>query len=176
MTVMEAIRARRSIRAYEDRPVPAEALAQVLEAVRLAPSWKDRQCWNVVVLSRREDILALGEALGWNPGRAVYDTVPHMLVFTADPEKSGLRDDKPYYMTDIGIAAQNAVLAAWELGLGTCWVGAFSEEPVKVLLGIPENIRVAAITPLGYPAECPEARPRKPMGEMVFGERWGQSV
>ena len=176
MTVFEAIEARRSIRAYEDRPVPREALMQVLEAVRLAPSWKDRQCWNVIVVTDRETIRALGERLRYNPGRAVYETAPVFLVFTADPEKSGVRDDKPYYMTDIGIAGQNAVLAAQELGLGTCWVGAFTEEPVKELLGIPAELRVPAITPLGYPAEAPAARPRKPMEELAFLERWGEAL
>ena len=172
MEVMEAIEKRRSIRAYADRPVSAEQLTQVLEAIRLAPSWKNRQCWNVIVLSDRERILALGEQLKWNPGREVYDTAPVFLILTADPSKSGVRDDKPYYMTDVGIALENGVLAATALGLGTCWVGAFSEDPVKELLGIPDPIRVAAITPLGVPAEAPEPRPRRAMEDMVFCETW----
>lgn len=176
MTVLEAIERRRSIRAYSDKPVPREALMQVLEAVRLAPSWKDKQCWSVIVLSDRGTIRALGEALRHNPGREVYETAPYFLVFVADPEKSGVRDDKPYYMTDIGIAMQNGVLAAAELGLGTCWVGAFTEEPVKQLLGVPEALRVVAITPLGYPAEAPEARPRKPMAELAYENRWGDAI
>lgn len=176
MTVLEAIEKRRSIRAYADTPVPREALMRVLEAVRLAPSWKDKQCWNVIVLSEREQILRLGELLRFNPGRSVFDTAPHFLVFTADPEKSGVRDDKPYYMTDIGIAMQNGVLAAEELGLGTCWVGAFTEGPIKELLGVPEQTRIVAVTPLGYPAEAPDARPRKPMNELAFDGQWGKPL
>ena len=176
MEVMEAIKARRSIRAYRDEPVPREKLLRFLEAVRLAPSWKDKQCWNVIVLQDRERIRALGELLRWNPGRDVYDTAPCILVFTADPEKSGVRDGKPYYMTDVGIAMENGVLAAREMGLGTCWVGAFTEEPVRELLGIPETIRVVAVTPLGVPAEAPEPRPRKPLEELAFGETWGEPL
>ncbi len=176
MEVMEAIEKRRSVRAYADAPVTREQLDRVLEAIRLAPSWKNKQCWNVIVLTDRERIRALGELLRWNPGREVYETAPVFLVLTADPEKSGVRDDKPYYMTDVGIALQNGVLAAAELGLGTCWVGAFSEDPVKELLGIPDRIRVPAITPLGVPAEAPGPRPRRPMEEMVFDETWGRPL
>ena len=173
MEVFEAIRTRRSIRAYRDEPVAREQLLRFLEAIRLAPSWKDKQCWNVIVLSDREQIRKLGELLRWNPGKAVFDTAPCFIVVTADPEKSGIRDDKPYYMTDVGIALENGVLAAAEMGLGTCWVGAFTEGPIKDFLGIPESIRIVALTPLGIPAEAPEPRPRKPLEELVFDGAWG---
>lgn len=173
MEVFEAIEKRRSVRAYTDAPVTDAQLARFLEAIRLAPSWKDKQCWNVIVLTEREDILQLGELLRYNPGRAVFDTVPVFIVLTADPEKSGVRDDKPYYMTDIGIALQNGVLAAEDMGLGTCWVGAFSEGPIKEFLGVPESCRIVAFTPLGVPAEDPAPRPRKPMEELAFRGRWG---
>lgn len=173
MEVFEAIEKRRSVRAYETTPVPREKLEQFLEAVRLAPSWKDKQCWSVIVLSQREDIRALGELLRHNPGEAVFETAPYFIVFTADPAESGDRDGKPYYMTDIGIAMENAVLAATELGLGTCWVGAFSEGPIKEFLGVPDDIRIVAMTPLGVPAEAPDPRPRKALADFVFDGKWG---
>jgi nitroreductase len=172
MEVFETITQRRSVRAYQDAPVSRQALLRVLEAARLAPSWKDYQCWSILVLSQREDIQALGQLLRHNPGKEVFDTVPYFLLFIADPEKSGVRDGKPYYMTDIGIAMENAVLAATELGLGTCWVGAFTEGPIKEFLNIPESQRIVAITPLGIPAEAPEARPRKQLHEFVYEGRW----
>ena len=175
MEVFEAIEQRRSIRAYADAPVSREQLDRFLRAALLAPSWKDYQCWNVVVVSDREDIRQLGELLRHNPGREVFDTVPYIIVFVADPEKSGIRDGKPYYMTDVGIAMENAVLAAAEMGLGTCWVGAFTEGPIKEFLGIPESLRIVALTPLGVPAESPEPRPRKPMEEFAFFGRWGST-
>ena len=176
MDVMEAIEKRRSIRRYQDAPVSREQLARFLEAVRLAPSWKDRQCWNVIVLSDRERILKLGELLRQNPGRTVFETVPYFIVFTADPEKSGVRDDKPYYMTDVGIAMQNAVLAAEEMGLGTCWVGSFTEGPIREFLGVPDHLRIVAMTPLGVPAEAPDARPRMSMAELAYENAWGQPL
>jgi nitroreductase len=176
LDVMKAIAERRSIRAYKDAPVTKEQLMTVLEAVRLAPSWKDKQCWSVVVVSGRERIRQLGVLLRNNPGASVFETVPYFLVFVADPSKSGNREDKPYYMTDIGICMQNAVLAARELGLGTCWIGAFTEEPIKKFLGIPEELRIVALTPLGVPAENPDMRPRMEISEFVFDNEWGKKL
>ncbi len=176
MDVFEAIAKRRCIRAYADVPVPREKLMRFLEAVRLSPSWKDRQCWSVIVLSDREKIRALGELLRHNPAPEVFETVPYFIVFTADPAASGDRDGKPYYMTDVGIAMENAVLAATKMGLGTCWIGAFSEAPIKEFLGVPGDIRIVAMTPLGVPAEEPEARPRKELSDFVYKERWGRPL
>ena len=176
MEVMEAIRARRSIRAYKPAPLAEAQLAAFLEAVRLAPSWKDRQCWQVVVITDRETILGLAPLLRNNPGQQVYETAPCFVLFFADPARSGERDGKPYYMTDIGIAMENAVLAATELGLGTCWVGAFDEEPIKEYLGAPQNLRLVALTPLGVPDETPDPRPRMELSEFVHHNRWGQPM
>ncbi|MGM9614279.1 MAG: nitroreductase family protein [Oscillospiraceae bacterium] len=176
MEVFEAIKARRSVRAFTDAPVSKEQLTRFLEAIRLAPTWKDKQCCNVIVLSDRAQIRKLGELLRGNPGPAVFDTVPYFIVVTADPALSGVRDDKPYYMTDAGIALENGVLAATEMGLGTCWIGAFTEGPIKEFLGIPENIRIVAFTPLGHPAEAPDARPRKALDELAFDGAWGKPL
>jgi len=171
---MQAIQERKSIRRYQAAPVSGEQLLAVLEAARLAPSWKDKQCWSVIVVSGRERIKALGEVLRFNPGESVFDTVPYFLVFCADPEKSGQREGKDYYMTDIGISLQNAVLAAWEQGLGTCWIGAFQEQAVKEFLNVPENLRVVALTPLGVPAESPNPRPRMELKDFVYDGAWGK--
>ena len=176
MEVMDAIRTRRSIRAYQDTPLTREQLLRFLEAVQLAPSWKDKQCWRVMVITDRETLLGLAPLLRNNPDRQVYETAPCFVLFFADPALSGNRDEKPYYMTDIGIAMENAVLAATELGLGTCWVGAFTEGPIKEYLGVPENLRLVALTPLGVPAEAPEARPRMELSDFVCLNRWGQPL
>lgn len=176
MDVMKAITDRKSIRAYQDAPVSREQLMTVLEAVRLAPSWKDKQCWSVIVVEGRERIRKLGELLRSNPGESVFETVPYFLVFVADPAKSGDREGKPYYMTDIGICMQNAVLAAWEQGLGTCWVGAFQEGPIKEFLGVPEHLRIVALTPLGVAAEAPAMRPRMELSEFAYSNQFGQAL
>ena len=77
---------------------------------------------------------------------------------------------------DCGIAGQNMALTAHSMGLGTCWVGWFKEQPVRELLGIPEALRVVAITPLGYPAQEPRPRPRKALQKIAFANTWGQPL
>lgn len=77
-------------------------------------------------------------------------------------------------MTDCGITLDHMTLAATALGLGTCWIGLFEEAPVKELLGIPENIKVVALTPVGVPAKNPKPRPRKDLSEMLYKNKWGE--
>jgi nitroreductase len=77
------------------------------------------------------------------------------------------------YPIDVAIAIEHMALAAWELGIGTCWIGAFSEDEVKKALGVPKEIRVVELLPLGYPKEVPAARARKSLDEIVHREKWG---
>jgi len=96
-----------------------------------------------------------------------------VIVACADPAQSGAIWEQPYYLTDIGIASQNLMLASRALGLGTVFVGVFNEQEVRDLLGIPANLRVVGIFPLGYPREEKSDGPaRKPLSEIVFYERW----
>ena len=156
MELFEAIGARRSIRAYTDEAVPEEKIMQILEAGRLAPSWKNWQCWKFILVSD------------------TYQNAPYFIVVCGDPEQSGKEDGKEYYMTDCGITLDHMTLAATALGLGTCWIGLFEEAPVKELLGIPENIKVVALTPVGVPAKNPKPRPRKDLSEMLYKNKWGE--
>lgn len=172
MDLFEAIAIRRSIRQYTDASVSEEILMKILEAARLAPSWKNKQCWRYIVVKDAARRQALGEAVGMNPSETAYQAAPYVIVLCALPEDSGNRAGKPYYMADCGISMQQLVLAAHALGLGTCWVGAFEEDTVRQLLEIPPEMRVVALTPLGVPAESPAARPRKPMEEIVSFETW----
>lgn len=177
MNVMQAIEDRRSIRVYQDAPVSREQLTAFLEAIRLAPSWKDMQCWQVIVLSEREQIMRLGELLNYNPRReGVFENVPYFIAVAADPSQSGDEQGKPYYMTDVGICLENACLAATEMGLGTCWIGLFDEKAVKEFLGVPDNYRLVALTPLGVPAQAPKPRPRKALADFVHLNRWGNPM
>ena len=176
MDVLSAIKNRRSIRAYSDAPVSREQLLTVLEAGRLAPSWKNRQCWRYLVVSDPAIKKQLGEAVRMNPDPTSYEKAPYVLVLCADPGGSGNRDGKPYFMTDAAISLEHVILAAESLGLGTCWVGAFSEDPIKELLGIPADMKIVALTPLGVPAQAPDARPRKAMDEIVYENAWGNPL
>jgi len=91
---------------------------------------------------------------------------PTIIVCCADPLASGIKWDQEYYLVDVGISMEHLVLAATDLGLGTCWVGAFNEKALKKALNVPRHIRVVALTPLGYPDEEPKPKIRKSIDEI----------
>jgi nitroreductase len=170
LNVFEAVRTRRSIRKYADKPVEKEKLAKVLEAARLSPSACNNQPWHFIAVTDK----AVREKLGPAYNRDWFAKTPVIIVACAMPLAAWSRKDKEeYWKVDAAIAMQNLILVAHELGLGTCWIGAFNENKVKEALNIPEKVRVVAITPLGYPAEQKgPVTERKPMEEIVHYELW----
>lgn len=167
MEFMEVVRRRRSIRRYKPDPVPREQIEAVLEAARLAPSWANSQCWKFVVVTDEAARQALAKA-----GNEWVAHAPVIIAACADPTKPGTKGDQPYYLVDIGIALEHLMLAAADLGLGTCWIGWFDEAVARQALGAPEQIRVVAFTPLGVPAEEPAPKPRKPLDEIWSENRY----
>jgi nitroreductase len=166
MEFMEAVRKRRSIRKYKKDSISDEDINYVLEAARLAPSWGNRQCWRYIVV-KDEELRKRITMRDW------AEEAPIIIVGCADPTKAGNKDGKPYYMLDMGISMEHLMLAATERGLGTCWIGGqLDEKPVKEALNIPENIRVVALTPLGYRDEFPQPKDRKTLDEMVSWDKW----
>ncbi|MHB1421278.1 MAG: nitroreductase family protein [Bacillota bacterium] len=175
MEFMEVVAARRSIRKYQPTPVEPEKINKVLEAARLAPSWKNGQCWRFIVVTSEETRTAITACLPeGNVGAKANLQAPVTIVLCFDPAESDVYDGKDYAMLDVGIAMEHLVLAAADEGLGTNWQGLLSEDQMRQVLGIPDNIRVAAISPLGYPDQAPRQRPRKTIQEIVFAEKWGQ--
>ena len=167
---------RRSIRKYKDAPVEPEKIERVLNAARLAPSWKNMQCWRFLVLSDPAVRGSLLEAFpDDNPGKKALAMAPHVIVVCADPTESGIENGIEYYVCDTAIAFEHLCLAAWGLGLGTCWMGWYDEAALKQALGIPERFRILGLTPLGYPDQEPKPRPRKHLSEIVFYDHWGAS-
>ena len=166
MKFLDLAKKRRSIRKYKPDPVPEEKLEYVLEAGRNAPSWKNLQCWRYIVVTDEEKRRAV-TTRDWTA------EAPVLIVGCAYPELSGANANQLYYMLDMGISMEQMVLAAAEQGLGTCWIGGqFDEETVKAVLGIPNDVRVVALTPLGYPAETPDPRTKKPLDEIVSYDKW----
>jgi nitroreductase len=184
MDIIEAIITRRSIRRFSDRSVSDALLQSLFEAVRLAPSWANMQCWRFIVVKsadQKEKISELSFVESFfspkgykaNPAKKGIAEAPVVIVACADPNHSGVLWNQHYYMTDVGIAAQTLMIAAHGMGLGTVFVGVFDEEKIKSLLGIPENVRIVGIFPLGYPKdEKKEGPPRKTLDEIVFHEKW----
>lgn len=174
---MEAIKGRRSIRRYKSDPVPDEALREVLEAVRWAPSWGNTQCWEVIVVKDPKVKSEVAKTVPKvNPALALMTDVPILLILCGRKGVSGYYGGKPktgkgdWLMFDTGLAMQNLCLAAHALGLGTVIVGMFDHQKVAELLGIPQNIDVVAMTPLGYPKAGGSAPRRKEISEFVHYE------
>ena len=164
---MDVVRARRSVRRYRPDPVPQAKLDHLLEAARLAPSWANGQCWSFILVTDPKAKSRLAEA-----GNGWVEQAPVVIAACADPKKSGSKKDQAYYLVDIGIAMEQLVLAATDQGLATCWVGWFDEQKARSALGVPKDIRVVALMPLGYADETPEARPRRSLGEIAYKDRW----
>lgn len=143
MEAFEAIRVRRSIRAYEKRPVSRDKIEKILEAARLAPSAKNVQPWYFIVVTdaeKKEKIAKSGRFAGF------LKEAPVVIVGCGDTKSS-----PKWHVVDVSIAMQNMVIAATAEGLGTCWVGSFDEGLVKEILRIPEHYKVIALLALGYP-------------------------
>jgi len=173
MDIFQVIRDRRSIRKYKDTPVDREKIEQILDAARLAPSWKDMQCWRFLVLSDAEQRAKVLEAFpDDNPGKKAIAMAPVVIVVCADPRESGVENGIEYFIADTAIAFEHLCLAAHALGLGTCWMGWYNEEQIKRALAIPDDIRIIGITPLGYPDQEPKARPRKELQEIAYFNEW----
>lgn len=174
MDIFDVFSGRRSIRRYKDLPVEEDKITQVLEAARLAPSWKNQQCWRFIVIKdvdrKRELLKGFHED---NPGTKAVASAPLSIVVCADPDESGIENGIEYYIADTAIAFEHLCLAAHALGLGTCWMGWFDENLIKEALDIPEQIRVIGVTPLGYPDQEPKPRPRKELEEIIYYDNWG---
>ena len=173
MDIFDVIRDRRSIRKYKDIPVAPEQIEQILDAARLAPSWKNMQCWRFLVLRDPARRAALLEAIpDDNPGKKAVAAAPVTILVCADPRESDVENGIPYYVADAAIAFEHLCLAAHALGLGTCWMGWYDEAKIKQALAIPEPLRVVGFTPLGVPDQEPKPRPRKALTDIAYFDTW----
>jgi nitroreductase len=179
MEVMDAIKARRSIRKFKPDPVSEESLVTVLEGVKWAPSWANTQCWEVIVIHDEKIKAEVATALPkGNPALVSLTQAPLLLVLCGIKGKAGFYGGQPktekgdWYMFDLGIACQSLCLAAHSLGLGTVIVGMFDHARVAEILGVPPNVEVVAMTPLGYPLAPGTVPNRKDLSQFVHRDRY----
>ena len=171
MTIYEIISRRKSIRKYEDKPVPADVLDRILDAGRMANSARNRQEWAFMAVTDAEIRKALVPAC--RDQKFVAGAGAVIAICSTESEYI-MACGVPAYAVDCSIAADHIQLAACAEGLGTCWLGAFYQDKVKEVLDIPENIKVVAVLTIGYPAEEGRPKTRKEMGEILFREKWGR--
>jgi len=179
MDLMEAIKERRSVRKYKPDRVSEEALQKVFEAVRWSPSWANTQCWELILVRDPNIKSELANTLTTtNPARSSITEAPVVIVLCGKKGVSGFKKGEAttvkgdWLMFDTGIAMQSLCLAAHALGLGTVVIGLFDHKKAEEILGLPQNVEVVAMTPLGYPATQGGAPKRKEFSEFVFSERY----
>ena len=172
MTVEEAIKFRKSVRSYLSKPVEDEKIVALLEAARLAPSAKNMQEWRFIVIRNAEKRKKLADIAC---GQSFVAEAPCVFVCCADTDFHVMTCGQLCYPIDVAIAIDHITLRAVELGLGTCWIGAFYEDEVKKLLKIPENIRVVELLTVGYPKHPgPVHKSRLPLEDIYYNEEWGR--
>lgn len=169
METWDAIRARRNVRAYADRPIPAEDLDRILEAARRAPSSMNEQPWDFVAVT--EGLPRLAEV--WRYGghvAAAAAAIAFVGEASTDPER---RETTAF---DMGQAVMSAMLAAADLGIGSCHSAVGDQALARDVLGLPEDREVVLIASFGYPSDRPltpvEEPKRRPFGDVVHRGRW----
>lgn len=177
MDVFECIKERRSIRDFENTPVPRALMEEIVGAAAFAPSWKNTQIARYIVVESREQIDLLAErcVMDFAPNTATMKRAPALVLVTMVNGRSGYERDGSFStpkgdhweMFDAGIATQTFCLAAHAKGLGAVILGIFDEKKVEELFGLPEGEQLAAIIALGYPKSTPAAPRRKSVGELL---------
>ena len=169
MDFLELAKQRYSVRAYKSDPVEDEKLQKVLEAARLAPTACNLQPFQFIVIHTkgREAELRRIYSDSW------FVQAPIVICACGMPSQSWVRSDgKNYWEVDVTIAMDHLILAAADLGLGTCWIGAFNPDAAREVLRLPNDVEPIAFTPLGYPDDQPGYKGRKTINELVKHEHW----
>lgn len=150
MEFYEVIRTRRSIRSYKQTPIPEEAMGRILEATRISPSGHNRQFWKFYIIEDPEVKKRVAKGCDAQMWIAEAPVVIVAVGYNVPFSRGGYMGDMSFMM-DVSIAFTHLVLAARAEGLGTCWIGAFSNDKVKEAMGLPDDENVVAVTPIGYP-------------------------
>ena len=168
MEIFDAIRKRYSCRAYQDKPVEQEKLDSIFEAARLAPSAKNTQDWRFVVVSDKVKKHQLVEAA--NDQKFLENA--GVIIVACSNSDHVMSCGQPIGPIDISIALEHIALQATQLGLATCWIGSFSPEKVRAILGIPASVAVIELMALGFPADEPREAKRQPLKDILSYEKW----
>lgn len=171
MRFIELAEKRSSIRGYKPDPVPEDLLAEILQAGNLAPSAKNLQPYHLVVVTDSDRLDQLAEAYP----APFFRQAPVVIVICVEPAQGWVRerhDGKNYADVDAAIAIDHMTLAAADLDLGTCWIGAFDPELVRSAMGLPDGVEPIALLPVGYPDDAGRPKQRKELSELVRREHW----
>ncbi|HHS50863.1 MAG TPA: nitroreductase [candidate division Zixibacteria bacterium] len=168
MEFKDLITARKSIRSFTDAPLPDGALDFILEAGRLANSAKNRQKWAFVVVENSETKKTLVPACR----NQAFVGESAVVIAVCATDEYYMSCDNPAHFIDASIALDHMQLAVADLGLGSCWLGAFNQDAVRDILGIPKDIIVVGLLVIGVPADQGRPKTRLPIEEIVHREKW----
>lgn len=152
MDFWEVIETRKSVRSFREDPIPEDVLVKMIEAARLSPSARNKQCWRFVFVddpNKKKQLAFKSGIIG--KINFFINKAPLIVVACAYPGKSVRLNDKDYYLVDTAIAFQQMMLTAWNFGVGSCWLAAFSEKHVRKILEIPPDVNIVGLSPFGYP-------------------------
>ena len=183
METLEAISKRACLKTrLSAREVEQDKITKILEAARVAPSARNRQPWRFIVVKDKKTIETL-VSRAFSEGNQVVKGAPVVIIACANPSDDLVIDGKEYYLFDTGLAVENMLLAALDLGLVTHPMAGINEDELKKVLGIPDEVRFVAATPLAYPAEGSyeqavrerlSERTRIDLKELVYSNAWGK--
>ncbi len=174
MNVLEAIAHRRSVRHFDERPVEKKKLKQVLEAGRMAPSAGNRQEWRYVVVTSptlRSSVAAACQ------GQRFVEKASVIIVACAHDTDHVMPCGNESWPIDVAISMDHMTLAAVELGLGTCWIGAFNPFEIRRVLNIPEDMEIVSLLVMGYPVnDVKKEKNRLAMGQICHADKYGNEM
>ena len=182
MDVFEAMAGRRSVRKYLPDPVDEGDLARILEAGRMAASWANTQCWEIVVVRDPAVKAALAATLSdGNPAKGAIAAAPIVLAACGRAGRAGFKQGQAktvhgdWMLFDVALFLSNVTHAAHALGYGTVHVGLFDHAAAGRAVGVPDDVRVVELMPVGRPAGPPrEAPPRRPLAELLHRDGFGR--
>lgn len=170
MNFSELVTRRYSVRAYKPDPVEEEKLQQVLETARMAPTAANRQPFQIILIHTAGREAELSRIYG----REWFTQAPLVICACGIPSQGWTRsgDGKSYTDVDVAIVVDHMTLAAADVGLGTCWIGAFDPVAAREVLGLPDDVEPIAFMTLGYPADRLRTKKRKPLSDLVRDQGW----
>ena len=163
--VLEVIKKRQSVRSYREKEIPEEVLQEILKAGRLAPSAYNNQNWKFIVV--KDESLRKKLVTACLNENIFIGEAPVVIAGCATNPDNIMPNGEHCYPIDLAIALDHMSLQASSLGLGTCWIGVYSQDQVKEILGVPENVRIVALMTVGYSKELKSKRGRKSLSEII---------
>ncbi len=165
MEVFDTIRTVLAVRQFQDTPIPEATIAQIVEAGHLSASSINGQPWHFIVVQDKAMLAQLGAKAGSGP----YIAQAPLAIVVA-------MEASPFAVSDASRAIQSMILTAWAQGIGSNWVGFANLQQINQLLDVPDEIKILAILPFGYPVKSlgKGNKKRKPLGAIAHSEHWGQ--